>query len=626
MEAPPWIRESEEKDLVDGYILHHPVDFKISGKDTSESSNAKRKAESSYGLFCVMRKRACRHKYVDDIFPDLEDNPEKFLLDEEDMIVDDCCSSGSDTELSECSEFDVISEHVLQDMGLMGESNGLKSLAICNFPWPIEDEGALVSKLSSETQNSIFLLSPDEVNEENGVGTKEDVVLSTTSASPRDIDPQICSGHSNDIPHFHSERKRDQMSCIPVVCEDILRCRINKEDPQIQCNSDNFKKDSDKSSETEVRYDDVVNMQASLEKMSSNDELRLWDKDDDPIPIGIDPPAGESSILLETGSLNQNVRCINENNVLGDLRLWNKDDDPIPIGIDPPAGESSILLETCSLHQNVSFDNEYNVRGDHIGLEITPISLTKTLEGPSRSLSVCGSLAGRNLPLMEESSGACSSLDINVSSSENRDAKLAQTPSTLYQEEVNGEDEICFSDIDAMIHRLNLVPEDSDSCLNREEWNMSKHPRHTLLGLEHCTRTSTRRALVFQGAIAVLHCRDSKHFIRKHEVIIGRSSHGLKVDIDLGKDGYGSKISRRQALVKLENNGSFSLKNLEKRHILVNGEKLNTGQIGTLASCSSINFKGIVFEFKINKEAVRQFLKNNTRRNSEDDAKFRWCE
>ncbi|KFK28303.1 hypothetical protein AALP_AA8G499100 [Arabis alpina] len=631
MEAPPRIRESEEKDFVDGYLLPHlvfsagVVDFNISGKDTSESSNAKRKVESSYGLFCVMRKRNRRHKYVDDMFPDFEDSADKFLLDEEGMIVDDCFSSGSDsdTDQSEFSEFDVITQDVLEDMDLMEESTGMKSLAICNFPWPNADEGTLVS---TETQNSILLLSPDEVNEENAIRSKEDEVL-----HPKELQHIICSGHTNDISLFHLQPKRDKISCIPGVCEDTLRCRINKGNLEIQCNSDIFKNDSDKSSETGVRNGDVVKMQVSLKQTSSDNELRLGNKDDYPIPICSAPPDGDSSILLETCSLQQNARCIDGNSIHGDVRLWNKGDDQTLISIVPPAGELSILLETCSLHQNVSFSNEYNVHGDHSGLEITPISLTKTLEGPSRSLSVCGSLAaGRNLPVLEDSSGACSSLDeklyVNVSSSENRDAELAQIPSTLYQEEVDGEDEICFSDIDAMIRRLNLIPDDLDSCLNREEWNMSKHPRHTLLGLEHCTRTSMRRAIMFQGAIAILHCRDTKHFIRKHEVIIGRSSHGLKVDIDLGKDGYGRKISRRQALVKLENNGSFSLKNLGKQHILVNGERLNTGQIGALTTCSSIKFKGIVFEFNINKEAVRQFLKNNTGRNSKDDPKFRFCE
>ncbi|CAH2069809.1 unnamed protein product [Thlaspi arvense] len=384
------------KEVFDGYL-------EISGDDTAESPDGKRKVESGYGLFCVMRKRGCRHN---DMFMGL-DYAEKGDGNHIEVEQDDCFCSGSDsdTDLSECSEFDVISQEVVQD------------------------------------KDFIFLLSPDEVHEEDGVRSKEDVVLSSVSASPN----------------------------------------------------------------------------------------------------------------------------------------------------------------------------------DEIGLGISPIPLAKTFQGPNRPWSVCGSLdAGRNIPsLLGDASGASSSLD----------AQLSQTPSTLYkEEEVDGEDEISFSDVDAMIRRLNLIPDDSDSSLNREERNMSKHPRHILLGSEHCTRTSVPRGIMSQRAIAFLSCRDSKHFIRKHEVIIGRSYDGMNVDIDLGKDGYGSKISRRQALVKLEKNGSFSLKNLGKRHILVNGKKLNTGQIVSLTSCSSVNIRGIVFEFKINKEAVRQFLKNNTRRNSEEDTKFRWCE
>ncbi|KAG7588134.1 Forkhead-associated (FHA) domain [Arabidopsis suecica] len=582
MEGLPWIPQSEHqfgnKELVDGYV-------ESSGKDdTSESSNVKRKVES---LFCVMRKRTCRHKSVDDdMFPDLDKNVEigdgdfwfENLMDnpydplDEGSIVDDCSSY---TDIPESSEYDVISEHVLEDDDLI---TGSKSLSI----WSSEDEGTLVSKWSSETKNSILLLPPDE----NVVRSNDYEVLSSVSASPKElqhiIDPQIFSGHSNDISLFHSERKKDQITCITGHCEDILRCSVNKEDSEIPCSSDIFKNDGDKLSANEVRCGDVINMQGSMEIMCTNDELTLW----------------------------------------------NKDDEPIPISIVPPDGWESALLETCSLHQIDRCRNEYNVRDDNIGLEISPIPLPKTLERPSRPWSVCGSIAAvRNLALMEDFPGACSSLGeqlyVNANSCEDRDAELAQTPPTLYQEEVDGEEEI---DIDAMIRKLNLVPDDSDSCFNREEWNMSKHPRHTLIGLEHCTRTSLQRANMFHGAIAILHCRDSKHFVRKREVIIGRSSDGLNVDIDLGKYNYGSKISRRQALVKLENNGSFSLKNLGKRHILVNGEKIVTGQIATLTSCSSIDIRGINFVFKINKEAVGQFLKNSTQRKTEDNSKFRWCE
>lgn len=291
----------------------------FSSKDASESSNAKRKVES---LFCVMRKRICRHNSVDDdMFPDLDYSEEsecdlsfENLLDnpydplDEDSIVD-----SSDTDLSESSElFDVISEHVLEDQEF-----------------------------------------------------------------------------------------------------DILRCNVNKEDPQVPCNSDIFNNDGDKSSAIEVRHGDVVNMQGSMEKMYSSDELRLWNKEDEPIPISIVPP----------------------------YDAWTR-----------------VLLERCSLHPVVRCVDEYNVHNDdNIGLGISSMPLTKTLERPSRLSSVCGSIAPvRNLPLLEDSSGACSSLDeqlyANVSSSEDKDAELAQTPSTLYQEEVDGEDEICFSDIDAMVN------------------------------------------------------------------------------------------------------------------------------------------------------------------------------
>ncbi|XP_010418016.1 PREDICTED: uncharacterized protein LOC104703660 [Camelina sativa] len=549
------LRESEHlfvnKNIVDGSVKI------IAGEDdTSESSNPKRKVES---LFCVMRKRTCRHKYVDDDdmfleldsnaqigvdgesdfwFENLGDNPYDYL--DEGLVVDDCCC-GSDTELSECSEFDVISEHVLDDSDLF---TGWKFLSV----WSDEDEGTLVSKCS-ETLNSILLLSPDE----NGARFS----------------------HSNDISLFHSERKEDQILCVPVDCDDILECSVSKEDPVVPCSSDIFENDGDNSAANEFSCGDVINAQGSME-----------------------------------------IMCIDDDELMPY--------EPVPLCIVPPNGWESNLLETCSLHQ---IDCEYNGHDDKIGLEVSPLPLTKTLERPSRPWSVCGSIAAvRNLPLMEDSSGACRSLgeqlDVNVNSSEDKDAELAQTPSTLYQEEVDGEDEI---DIDAMIHKLNLVPDYSDSCFNREEWNMSKHPRHALIGLEQCTRTSLRRAIVFHGALAVLHCRDSKHFVRKREVIIGRSSDGLNVDIDFGKYNYRSKISRRQALVKLENNGSFSLKNLGKQHILVNGEKLDPGRIVTLTSCSSIDIRGITFMFKVNEEAVRQFLKTNTRRKSEDDTKFRWC-
>ncbi|EOA34478.1 hypothetical protein CARUB_v10022018mg [Capsella rubella] len=361
-----------------------------------------------------MRKRICRHKSEDDdddMFPDLDNNaqvvdenirnclrPEsdfwfENLMDnsydplDEVSFVDDCCG-GSDTDLSESSEFDVISEHVLDENDLL---NGWKFLSV----WANEDEGTLVSRWSSETLNSILLLSPDE----SSARSKEDDVLSSVS-------PWFYSNHSNDISLFHSERKEDQMFCSPGNSEDILRCSVSKEDPEIPCNSGILENDVDNSYANDFSCGDVINKQGSMEIMCIDDEHRLW----------------------------------------------NKDDEPVPICIVPPDGWESMSPKMCLLHQTDRCINEYNVHDGNIG-EISPIPLTKTLERPSRPWSVCGSVAAvRNSPLMEDSSGACSSLDEklyeNVNSSEDRDEDLAQTtPSTLYQDEVNSGDEI---DIDAM--------------------------------------------------------------------------------------------------------------------------------------------------------------------------------
>lgn len=215
----------------DGY---HPLSS-TEAASGSHSPNTKRKVENSFGLFCVMRKRARGYISVDD---DDMSSSEK---------GDDFCCSDSDTDLSDCSEFDVISQHVVQDKGLIDGGN----------------------------------------------------------------------------------------------------------------------------------------------EVSSNDE---------PIPISSVPPDGGSrSILLDTCSFQQWVRCLSEYN---------------------------------------------NIHDDEFCLGISPVPLTKTLEGPGRQWSVCGSVAGvRNVPLLGDSSGgACSSLggeqlDVNVSRFQGMEE----------------EDEMSFSDVDAMV-------------------------------------------------------------------------------------------------------------------------------------------------------------------------------
>ncbi|RVW50373.1 hypothetical protein CK203_086399 [Vitis vinifera] len=103
-------------------------------------------------------------------------------------------------------------------------------------------------------------------------------------------------------------------------------------------------------------------------------------------------------------------------------------------------------------------------------------------------------------------------------------------------------------------------------------------------------------------------------------VLLGRATEDVTVDIDLGREGCANKISRRQvsfsrstfqlvrhAIIKMERGGSFSLKNLGKRAILMNGKDVAPGESVSLTcgclievcSCFSFSTMGTVIGFHL---------------------------
>ncbi|KAK1353013.1 hypothetical protein POM88_052851 [Heracleum sosnowskyi] len=76
-------------------------------------------------------------------------------------------------------------------------------------------------------------------------------------------------------------------------------------------------------------------------------------------------------------------------------------------------------------------------------------------------------------------------------------------------------------------------------------------------------------------------------------VLLGRSTGDVDVDIDLRKEGRANKISRRQATIKMETNGSFFLKNLGKSSISVNGKAVGSEQSMHLSSSCLIELQEV---------------------------------
>lgn len=177
-----------------------------------------------------------------------------------------------------------------------------------------------------------------------------------------------------------------------------------------------------------------------------------------------------------------------------------------------------------------------------------------------------------------------------------------------YEECFESEEEMpSFSDVEAMILDLDLDPAfDEDVSAVAESRRLYKRHRKTLMRLEQGAHAALERALNVRGAIAVLYGHHLRYFIMRNEVLLGRMTQDNFVDIDLGKEGRANKVSRKQANIKLKEDGVFYLKNLGRRALAVNNISVANGQHASLGSNFLIEVGGMKFVFEINKKLVRQ--------------------
>ncbi|KAJ9540943.1 hypothetical protein OSB04_027449 [Centaurea solstitialis] len=165
-----------------------------------------------------------------------------------------------------------------------------------------------------------------------------------------------------------------------------------------------------------------------------------------------------------------------------------------------------------------------------------------------------------------------------------------------------------FSDVEAMILEMDLAHTQESCILSEVARYQYEGTKRMIIRLEQAARSSFHRTLSSQGALAIFYGRRLTHYIKKAEVTIGRSTDDTEVDIDLRKEGRANKISRRQATIKMEADGSFSLKNLGASSISLNGKNVAHGQAVALGSSCLIEIRGMCFVFEINEKYVRRFL------------------
>jgi len=104
--------------------------------------------------------------------------------------------------------------------------------------------------------------------------------------------------------------------------------------------------------------------------------------------------------------------------------------------------------------------------------------------------------------------------------------------------------------------------------------------------------------------LAVLRGRLVRYLMRSREITVGRAAQEHTVDVDLTLEGPASKVSRKQAVIKLTNSGEFYLANEGSRPVMVNGKAIITGEMARLANNTVVEFCNLRFVFLINLELI----------------------
>ncbi|XP_051206896.1 uncharacterized protein [Lolium perenne] len=167
-----------------------------------------------------------------------------------------------------------------------------------------------------------------------------------------------------------------------------------------------------------------------------------------------------------------------------------------------------------------------------------------------------------------------------------------------------------YFDIEALILNQDLIPWDQESDFIQPEVSRFQHlkSRKDLIRLEQGARSYMNRSIMSQGAFAIIYGRYLKYYIKDPEVTLGRETEEVHVDIDLAKEGNANKISRRQAVIKMDEVGSFHIKNIGKYPIFVNGKEVPRNKRINLISDALLEIRGMNFIFHVNPEAVRQHI------------------
>ncbi|XP_068343958.1 uncharacterized protein [Pyrus communis] len=526
------------------------------------------------------------------------EDAEKTLVVTDDMDVDNIGSSQYDDIHSE----EVFNDELIRSVTVSG--GDYADIDLVNeyelaFMYASGKES--IDKSSSENLNPISLSKTKDVHENDVpshsgqdlppklISDSCQVVTDNMQAAEMDVAAELShSGQDDQCVISCSEANMTASTSVPYPLTPELNheemiCTLNTEDPEIPCNDDIFPSTATVHAVGEPTLKGAHELASSTGKRKCDQQR----KEEDPArPFKVPQMVGYDTSTEDS-----------PNHALGSF------------GVKALYGDSKCVASVSKHDKNVIADQSQSRSAHAPSKSITNQGLKE--EGVEAPFTIA-ELA----PLCAEGSTTFPEPEAN--------------PSVLDREESEEKsdddaDIPCYSDIEAMILEMDLYPLDQDSYISSEVLEyQNEDSKRKIMRLEQCARSSMQRTLASKGALAILYGNQIKEYIKKTEVIIGRSTEDNEVDIDLGKEGRHKKISRRQAFIKMEGDGSFSLKNLGKSSIFLNGEEVASGQRVSLSSSNLIEIRDMYFNFETNHKSVRQYLGRIGQKSEDKHTKFEW--
>ncbi|XP_061583475.1 microspherule protein 1 [Cololabis saira] len=175
-----------------------------------------------------------------------------------------------------------------------------------------------------------------------------------------------------------------------------------------------------------------------------------------------------------------------------------------------------------------------------------------------------------------------------------------------------GDQVLNFSDAEQMVDDAKLK-DSRDEVLEHEMMISDRHQKKEIRQLEQelprwqvlvDSITGMSMPDFDSQTLAALRGRMVRYLMRSREITLGRATKDRQVDVDLALEGPAWKISRKQGIIKLKNNGDFFIANEGRRPIYIDGRPVLSGNKWKLNNNSVVEIAGLRFVFLINLELI----------------------